>query len=131
MTLFVQACAGALLAVILILMLGSRGKEIGNLLSLAVCCMVAIVAVGYLKPVIEFVGQLENIGDLNGSMVGTLLKIVGIGAVSEIAALVCADAGNASLGKTVELLGTAVILWLSIPLFTALIELIQRILGEI
>lgn len=131
MTLFIQACAGVLLAVILILVLGSHGKEMGSLLALFVCCMVAIIAMSYLKPVVEFIGQLEAIGGLDNSMIETLLKVVGIGVLSEIAALVCSDAGNASLGKAVQLLGTAVILWLSIPLFTALMELIQKILGEI
>ena len=131
MTLFVQACAGVLLTVILVLMLGSRGKEMGSMLSLAVCCMVSIIAVSYLRPVVAFIGQLETIGGLDGSMIETLLKVVGIGVISEIAALVCSDAGNASLGKAVELLAAAVILWLCIPLFTALIELVQKILGEL
>lgn len=45
--------------------------------------------------------------------------------------MVCTDAGNASLGKAVQLLGTAVILWLSLPLFKALVELLQSILGEV
>jgi hypothetical protein len=45
--------------------------------------------------------------------------------------MVCADAGNASLGKVLQILASAVILWLSLPVFTALIELIQKILGEL
>lgn len=131
MALFLQGCAAVLLAVILILMLGSHGKEMGNLLSLAVCCMVAVIALRYLRPVIDFVEELETIGQLDGELVQILLKAVGIGILSEIAALVCNDAGNASLGKAVQLLGTAVILWLALPLLTALVELIQKILGEL
>ena len=50
---------------------------------------------------------------------------------TEIANLVCKDAGNESMGKSVQLLGTAVILYLSMPLFTALIDLLQKILGEL
>ena len=64
-------------------------------------------------------------------MVATLLKVTGIGMVTEIAALVCKDAGNESMGKSMQLLGTATILWLSMPLLTALIELLQKILGEL
>ena len=70
-------------------------------------------------------------GGLDSGTLRILLKAVGIGLVSEIAALVCADAGNSSLGKTVQLLGSAVILWLSLPLFTMLIELLQRIMGAL
>ena len=118
------------MAVVLILMLSSR-KEMGTLLSLAVCCMVAVIALSYLSPVIDFLGTLEQLGGLDGDLVETLLKAVGIGMLSELAGLVCNDAGNASLGKAVQLLGTAVILWLSLPLLTALTELLQSILGEL
>lgn len=131
MELFFQACAAALLAVILILTLGSRGKEIGTLLGIGVCTMAAVIGLRYLEPVVELLGKLEEIGGLDPALTGVLLKAAGIGLISEIAALVCADAGNSSLGKAVQLLGTAVILWLSIPLFTMLLELLQKILGEL
>lgn len=131
MTLYLQACAAVLLALVLILVLGSRGRDMGTLLALGVCCMVALIALRYLEPVIEFLDQLEALGGLNGSMISILLKVVGIGIVSEIAALICSDSGNSSLGKTVQMLGSAVILWLSMPLFTMLVELLQSILGEL
>lgn len=131
MTLYLQASAAVLLAVILILTLGSRGKEMGTLLAIAVCAMAAVAALRYLEPVKDFLTQLEKLGGMNSSMISILLKAVGIGMVSEIAALICNDSGNSSLGKTLQILGSAVILWLSIPLFTMLMELLQRILGEL
>lgn len=130
MTIFLQACGGVLITVILVLTLGNREKEMAGLLALTVCCFLAILSLNYLKPVIDLISQLESIGNLDASMVETLLKIAGIGLVSEIAALVCSDSGNAALGKSLQLLAGAVILWLSVPLFTALMELIQKILGE-
>lgn len=130
MTTFLQACGGVLIAVILILALGSHGKEMGSLLGLFVCCMVILLALRYLQPVLDLIRQLQSIGDLDYSMIGILLKVVGIGLISEIAALICADAGNAALGKTLQLLSASVILWLSIPLFEELTALLQRILGE-
>ena len=131
MTLFLQVCAGVLVAVLLILTLGSHGKEMGALLALAVCCMAVIAAMTYLRPVLDFLGTLEDLGNLDSDLVTILLKAAGIGLLAEIAALICADAGNASLGKAVQLLGTAAVLWLSLPLFTALMELLQTILGEL
>lgn len=131
MELYLRACAAVLLAVILILTLGSRGKEVGTLLAIGVCAMAAIAALRYLEPVTQLLKELEKAGGLNSSMLSILLKVVGIGVVSEIAALICTDSGNSSLGKTLQMLGSAVILWLSIPLFTMLMELLQRILGEL
>lgn len=131
MTLFLQVCGAVLLAVILVLALKSHTKEIGTILALAVCCMTALAALHYLQPVIDFLHTLKRMGGLDGNMVSILLKATGIGIIAEIANLVCKDAGNESMGKSMQLLGTAVILYLSMPLFTALIDLLQKILGEL
>lgn len=126
-----QGAAAVLLAVILMLALGKQGKEIGLLLTLAVCCMVGALAVSYLQPVVEFIQRLQSIGQLDSGMLEILLKVVGIGIVGEIASLICGDSGNAALGKALQMLSAAVILWLSLPLLTQLLELVQQILGEV
>lgn len=131
MTLFFQAAAAVLLASVLRLALSGHGKEIGIVLTIAVCCMVIMTAVYFLEPVMEFLHQLEEMGELNSELIRILFKVAGIALVSEIAGMVCADAGNASMGKSLQMLGTAVILWLSIPIFNALLKLIQDILGGI
>lgn len=128
MTYFFRGCAMILLAVILVLLLG-KNKEMGTLLSLAGCCMAAVLALSYLRPVLEFVDALRTLGNLDSAILEALLKIAGIGLVGEIACLVCKDSGNASLGKSVQLMSTAVILWLSVPLFSAMVELLQKVLG--
>ena len=87
MSLFWKAAAAVLLAVVLGLSLGKQ-KDIGVLLTMAVCCMVAMIAISYLEPVLDFLRELETLGDLQGDMLGILLKAVGIGLVSEIAGLV-------------------------------------------
>lgn len=131
MTAFWQGAVAVLLTVILVLALGKHGKEVGLLLTLAVCCMVCVLALSYLQPVVDFIHQLQSIGQLDGGILEILLKAVGIGLIGEIASLICADAGNAALGKALQLLSAAVILWLSIPLLTQLMELLQQILGEV
>jgi stage III sporulation protein AD len=68
---------------------------------------------------------------LNLELLAVILKTVGIGMVGELAGLVCSDAGNAALAKTIQILTTAMILWLSIPLFESLLDLVQTILGEL
>lgn len=126
MALYWRAAGAVMLAVVMMLML--RRQEIAILLGIAVCAMVAIAAVDFLSPVKELLDSLWSLGDLDGDLIAILLKAVGIGLVTEIAGTVCADSGSGSLGKMLQLLGTAVILWLSVPLFTALLELIQEIL---
>lgn len=131
MEIFLQATAAALLAVIMFLILGKHNKELALLLTIAVCCMITVVAGRFVEPVIEFLEQLQDVGQLNSEYLTVLLKVVGIGFLAEVAALVCADAENSTLGKTLQMLASCVILWLSIPLLNSLLELIQDILGEV
>ena len=85
MTLYWQTAAAVLLAVILGLTLEKQGKDIGVLLTIAVCCMGVLIALAYLDPVLDFLRKLETLGNLDGRLIGVLFKVVGIVLVSEIA----------------------------------------------
>lgn len=128
---FWKAAAVVLLTVVMGLAVGKREKDVSMVLSIAACCIVASAAVNYIEPVLDFLWELESVGQLRDGMLGSLLKAVGIALVGEIAGLICADAGNGSLGKTLQLLSSAVILYLSVPIFRAFFTLIQEILGAL
>lgn len=131
MGIFLKACGAVLVAVILILIIGKHSKDFSIVLTMLVCILVASAAMEYIRPVMEFLEKVEEIGDLDHNMIRILLKVAGIGLVSDICSLICADSGSASLGKVVKILSCAVILWLSLPLYAMFIELLQRILGTI
>ena len=128
---FLQAFAAVLLAVILGLVLAIQSKDWAVLLTTGVSCMVLAVGAVYLQPVLDFVRELQTLSGLDPQMLTVVLKAVGIGLISEIAALICLDAGNAALGKGIQILASLTVLWLSLPLMRALLELVQKILGEI
>lgn len=128
---FLQATAAVLLTLILTMSLRSQGKDIGLLLSIFVCCGIGCLAAAYLQPVITFMQRLQSLGSLDSEMLAVLLKVVGIAFLSEIVHLVCCDAGNAALGKALQFLAVAVILWLSIPMLNGLLDLIQSTLENV
>ena len=124
MAVFWKAAAGILTAVVLVLAVGKQEKDLALMLTMAVCVMAVGAALSFLEPVISFLYRLEELGDLQSG-------VLEIGLVSEIAEMICKDSGNASLAKGMELLGSAVILSLSLPILETFLDLIQRILGEI
>lgn len=128
---FIQVSAGVLLTVLLTVALNKQGKDMAMLLTAAACCMVIAVVVTYLEPVLDFVSDLQVIGKLDSEMVRILLKTVGVSLVAEIAALICADCGNSALGKAIQILAVAAVLWLSLPLLRGLMDMIQKMLGEV
>ena len=131
MELFWKASAGILMAVLLIVTVEKQEKDIALLLTMLVGAMAAIVGLNFLKPVISFFYQLEELGDLQSGVLNILLKATGIGLVSELTASICKDSGNSSLAQAVKMLGIMTMLSLSLPILETLLELIQTILGEI
>ncbi len=131
MDIFLKTIAGIMISVVLGLVLSKQGKDMALLLSVTVCCMIVTAAFMYLKPVVTFFKKLEAMGNLDNQMLKILLKAVGIGLLAEITSLICTDAGNAALGKGLQFLATAVILWISIPLLNELLTLLETILGAV
>lgn len=131
MDVFVKTLCAVLIALVLYLMLARQEKEISLLLTVVACCMIAVTAVNYFQPVIDFIEKLQNIGHLDAEIVNIVLKSIGISLLAEITCMICNDAGNAALAKTLQILTVAAVLWLSLPLFTSLIELIEEILSSI
>jgi hypothetical protein len=110
MDMFLKAVAAALITAVIGLVLVKQGKDMLILLTLAACAMIATIAFTYLKSVISFLHRLTEISKLDTELLAVLLKTVGIGLIGELAGLICADAGNAALEKSIQILTTAVIL---------------------
>ena len=128
---YLQWTAVVLIGLILSIVLGKRSRDMGLLLTLAVCVLVCLGALEFLRPVTELLRELRRLGGLDSESVSILLKAAGIGLLSELAGLLCADAGEGALGKALQLLSNAAILWLSLPLFRHIIGLIGEVLAEI
>lgn len=131
MNVFWKTAAGILTAVILWINLNKSNKDMSVLMSLAVCAMGVIASAAFFQPVISFVKKLQGIGKLDGELISVVLKVVGVGFVTEIAGLICKDAGNESMGKTLEYISAATVLWLSIPVLERLLTLLDKILGAV
>jgi len=131
MEMFIKAVAGVLIAVVISLILAKQGKDFSVLLVITVCCMVTAAAFEYLEEIIRFIRLLQDKGNLNSDLTAILLKSVGIGILSEITYMICTDSGNEALGKVIQLLSSTLILWLCIPLFTQLLELIESVMGAV
>ena len=126
---FLQAAAGVMAATVLWIILSKQGKEYALILSLGACSLVLLMFFQFFRPVVELLHRLQDLGDLQPEWLSVMLKALGIGLVVEMSSLICADAGNAALGKTMQILGAAAVLWLSIPLINSLLELLEQILG--
>lgn len=129
MDIYFRVLCGCLLAAFLILCLGSRAKEFGSLLVIAVCTMAFGVGVYFLQPIIAFFQQAQSMSALPSEYLRLLLKILGIGLTTEMACNLCNQSGSASLAKTLEFVGAALIVNVTIPIYTQLLDLIGKLVA--
>ena len=129
MELFWKSLGVILTAALLELALKKQEKDLAVLLTVGVIAKAAAAAMQLLKPVQALLEELRALGNLKQESLTLLFKAAGLGLSSELGSLVCADAGNEALAKLIRFLGSAAIVCLSVPMFTALMDCIVEMVG--
>lgn len=128
MDLLLKVVSCGIVTLILSLVLPADRKDIKAVLGVVACCIIATSALAYIQPIVELVERVKTASHLNTEMIGILWKAVGIGVLTEIAGSICKDFGNGTLEKMMQLVGSAAVLWLTIPLFQEFMKLIEEVL---
>lgn len=128
MEVFLQAAALAVVGAILAVVVRKETKELGILLVLGSVVALFLLVWTFLEPVVDFARRLNRMTGLSGDMIGIMLKATGVALLSEIACSVCEDAGEQALGKITKICASVTILYLSLPLFQAVLGLIEDLL---
>ena len=84
-----------------------------------------------MEKVSGIVNLLQSISDktyINKQFLGILLKITGIAIITEFAVSICADAGEKAIATKIEIGSKVIIIAISIPIISSLLELIIEIL---
>ena len=126
---FWKTTALVLLTVILSLSLDKTERDISAVMGIVALCIAACAAVTILNPVLNYLVELQRLFHMPDDLISILMKAVGIALVAELSATICADAGNASLGKMLQILGGAAVLTLSVPMFRTLMTIIKEMIG--
>ncbi|MCL2587268.1 MAG: stage III sporulation AC/AD family protein [Firmicutes bacterium] len=118
----------AMATVAAVLLLRPHKPEIAALVGLFGGLMVVLMFVESLQFIIDNMANLVQRTGVRADMFSALLRIIGIGYLTEFAASVCDEAGNNSMAKKVTLAGKVLILILALPIVNNLIEIVADIL---
>lgn len=129
MDMMIKISAMAVLAAVFCVLLRQNEKAAALAVSVLSCVVVLVLALRFLQPVWTVIRQLEGLSGLESGVTAPLFKVVGIGILTQIAVSVCGDAGEGSLGKTVEIAGTVMALYASLPLLQSVLSLVEKLIG--
>lgn len=123
-----QIVAVGIVATLLTLIMKKQSPEFGLYISLATGVIIFFMIIGQLEDVIQVMESLADKVKLNLSYMKIVFKIIGIAYISEFGAQLCKDAGQGALAMKLEFSGKLLMLVVSLPILTTLINLIGDML---
>lgn len=118
----------ALISVILISILKQHRPEFATYASIIAGAIIIYFIVEEFTPVITMLQNLSFKMGVSSKFLIILLKITGIAYLTEFGSSLCKDSGETAIATKVELAGKVLIISLSIPIITTLIETVFKLL---
>lgn len=78
--------------------------------------------------IITLLKNLSQKTGMNAQYLSILLKITGIAILTEFAVSICKDAGESAIASKMDLGGKVIIISMSIPIISALLEIVMKII---
>ncbi len=107
-------------------------KEYKPVLSVCVCILTSATVLLYILAQISYtfdvIAQIASRLSIEDTYIKTIIRIIGISYLSRFASEVCRDAGQASVAQNVELCAKVLIVVTSIPVLSAVLNLLIGIL---
>ena len=118
----------ALIGLITIILLKQYRPEFAIYISLLTGILILILVIDKLAGIINLLQSLANKASINSTFLSILIKITGIAFLSEFAVSICKDSGEAAIANKIEIGTKIIIISMSIPIISSLLELILKML---
>lgn len=118
----------ALVALIIIVLLKQYKPEYTIYISLLAGALIILLVMDKLTGIINLLQSLANKTSINSTFLSLLIKITGIAFLSEFAVSICKDSGEAAIANKIEIGTKIIIISMSIPIITSLLEIILKLL---
>lgn len=118
----------AILTCIATLIVKQVKPDFASLVALAGGIVILLILIDYVQDVLSVFHYIVEKANLSPTILSVVLKIIGIGYLTEFTANICQDSGSSSLASKVILAGKIIILVLSLPIVKNIIDIIVEML---
>ena len=122
----VKVCVFCITAVILITIVREQNKSIASMISIISGIIVMIYVVSNIDGIFNILDNLTSISKVESKYLLLILKISGITYLIEFGKNLCIDASESALGTKLEMAGKVMIVTLTLPILT---EILEQIVG--
>ena len=114
----------SIFAVIMIIILKNYRPEMALVLSIITGIGIMFYAISKMSSVINVLNDLVSKSGVNTDFLLIIIKVIGIAYIVEFGKNVCIDAGQSSIATKLEMAGKVVIVVLTIPLISSLVNVL-------
>lgn len=90
--------------------------------------IILILTLNYFSSIFSTFSSIIEKTGLSKNIFSLVLKVVGIGYITEFSAGLCADCGNSGLADKMLLAGKVILLVMSLPIITDILEIVAELL---
>ncbi len=124
MTIF-KVVGFGIIAISLIIILKQEKPEIALICLVASSVLMLIFIFDDLKNIINLIDKLITTSNIDSDFLKIILKVIGISYLVEFGKDICKDAGESAIANKMELAGKVIIISLSIPVITSLLDIVS------
>ena len=117
-----------LVALVIVIILKQYKPEYAIYVSIIAGILILYLSLEKLSGIINLLQSISDKTYINKQFLGILLKITGIAIITEFAVSICSDAGEKAIASKIEIGSKVIIIAMSIPIISSLLELIIEIL---
>ena len=117
-----------LIALIIIMILRQYKPEFVIYISLIAGAIILLLVMNRLSGIINLLTNLSSKISNGNAFLEILIKITGIALLTEFAVSICKDSGESSIANKIDLGGKVIIISMSIPIISSLLENLISIL---
>ncbi len=117
-----------LIAVIISIIIKQYKPEFSMYVSIIAGAIIFFLIIDKISAIVTLLTNLSKKTGMNAEYLSILLKITGIAILTEFAVSICKDSGEAAIASKIDLGGKVIIISMSIPIISALLEIIMKII---
>lgn len=117
-----------IIALIIIIILKQYKKEFAVYVSILAGIAILLLSLSQMSSVINLLKDISSRANISSEFLGIILKITGIAILTEFAVSICQDSGESAIANKIDIGGKLMIITMSIPIISSLLETILKIL---
>lgn len=117
-----------IISLIIIIIIKQYKPEFTLYVSIIAGIIMFFIVADKFSGIINLLTNISNKASFNSEFLKILIKITGIAILSEFAISICKDSGEAAIASKIDLAGKIIIISISIPIISSLLETVIKIL---